>query len=308
MKIKSNIHIKSFLLIGLVCLAITSKAQEQEKTSDIRLSVSGEMGFGDKTGFVSDDGNAEMKSLQNNNLMLTIEGVFARSRKMESSILLGFGYSFMTFKADYASPMYSITTNQDVDGDTYVRQYNNLTLSQEAKGGSFMVSLAFRERLKVRKGFNLYGDLGVNGMISPSLNLEKSDGLTKVSGRYSQYEDITFDDEWGYNGFGYEDLAKANVIKKVGVNSFVPIAFVRLGAELEISKGCNLSFGATYQKGLNNLIKYDNGNGTLTPSNAIVFNTIDGMKSTENVRSIMSTYNKSKFSGFMFNVGLSVCF
>ena len=313
MKIQSNIYSKLCLLIGLICLTTMVKAQEKKILGfkETRLSMSAEYGS-DKSGFETDDPNAKNKYSQNTNLMLTLEGVFSKKRKSDISVLFGIGYSWLCFKRSYNTPLYSVTTDEDIDGDTYIRQYHNVNMYQEPKGGALVLSLAIRERLKLGKSLNVYGDLGMNGLITATLDLRRHDGSAYIDGLYSQYDNLVLDENWGngknYNGFGDYYFCNSKDVK-LEQNRFVPIAFARIGIELELTKKCNLFFGTVYHKYLRNLVDYKETNEKITPDNALMFNTINEQEiSKENVRSILSTYKKSKRDGFMLNAGLSVKF
>lgn len=311
MKIKSKKYFKSFLLIGFACLATTLNAQSKENKflglKEMRCALSSEFCFGDKSGFTPANAFTELLSTQNNNYLINFEGVFSKKKTTETSFIVGIGCTTMSFKTNYKTPSYSFSTNQDVDGDTYIREYQNLNIHQETSGHSFIFAIAFRERWRLSKSINMYGDLGVNCMVSPSLNANKTDGSAKVTGIYNQYNDISLDKDWGYNGFGSVDLSKATN-KDVDVNSFVPISFIRLGFELEMTKACNIIFGATYQRALKNLIKQTDSSNSVNTGNAIIYNTISNMESTENIRNLLGSYRESKFTGMMVNLGLSIRF
>ena len=315
MKKKSNTYIMLSLLIGMICLATRAVAQDKQHPflcfKDTRLGVRFETNIDNDSKFETNDANLKLKEMHNTNLLLELEGVIAKSKRAESAIVLGAGGSRISIANDYIAPMYSFTTNQDIDGDTYTREYHDLKMCQKSVGYSFTMSLAFRERLRLYKDFGLYADLGMNGMMLTSMKMDDMYGDANVKGRYGQYGDIVLDGAWGNNGFGMTYLRNANTTKDIKVNSFVPVPFVRLGLDWKFStkiKSGWITLGATYQSAMDDLLKYNENNGVTDSDNAIVYNTMNGTESKENVRSVLGSYSKSRLRGIMINFGVYLFF
>ena len=310
MKIISYIHVRFCLLLGLFCLTIMANAQGGESFSKGvgNLSLFYECSMGNDNEFNADDVCLEIKDIYNANILLMYEHVLNDSRQTTSSLLFGIGCSRICVDANYMAPLYTFVTDQDIDGDTYSREYYDLNLSQKAKGASFILSLGLRNKLKLSKHFSIYNDLGFNGLMFSSLKLKKSEGSSNVYGKYSQYENIIFDGTWGYNGFGKANLSNANLITNVDVNGFVPISFVRLGLEISCSNSCLLYIGTTYQHAMRDLIKHTCGDSNVNLENAYVFNTMDNAESLENVRSVLGSCQKSRLAGFMLSIGGKIYF
>lgn len=226
--------------------------------------------------------------------------------------MLGLGMSDFTIDTKYNSPLYSLTTDQDIDGDQYLREYSDLSLSQQAEGCSFTMEMAYRNKLRLFRHFSLQGDIGMNFMMFSSMKIENVEGQANVSGRYEQYGNVVLDEEWGYNGFGNVNLGAACRNNDVRANGFVPVSFVRLGVEFSIFerlRECRFSLGSTYQYALRDLVKSTVSQDNITMDNSIVYNTIgnDGM-SSENVRNLAGLCNRSRIKGFMLNIGVAIMF
>jgi len=306
MKIERYILVRFCLLVGLICLTTVADAQ-------VNLNARVESSIGKSADFKSYESNLSSDKIYNVNVLLEMEGVIREGAKTETALILGAGLSKYTIGSSFHSPSYSISTDQDIDGDTYSREYHDLSLFQAAKGKSLAMELALRDRWMLNDRFSLFGDLGMNFMLFSNLKIDANHGNADVYGRYSQYGDVVFGGEWNNNGFGTANINGANKIDDVKLNAFIPVPVLRLGAEYKLvtanEREYRVSLGASYQYALKDMIKYTPTDGELTPENAVVYNTIalDGT-SGENVRNLAGLYNKSRLKGFMINLGFSFLF
>lgn len=230
-------------------------------------------------------------------------GFFLGAGLAKSRISLGCSFSDYTF-----------STTEDVDGDTYARHYQNLNIEQVEKLTDVYAPVYFDFNIRFGKVVSMYFDLGARVDYNLSREIESQSGSADVYGQYNNsYGSLILDGAWGFNGFGHLDISEVekniNLEKaKLGIS-----ALGAAGLRFNIPKTpLTLDFGASYLYGITDVLKSNQvfrRSGTSDAvstmlKDAIIYNTIDGMNSTEHIRELSSHLNSVKRKALMFNFGI----
>ncbi|MBR6121723.1 MAG: hypothetical protein IKQ05_04965 [Prevotella sp.] len=228
-------------------------------------------------------------------------------RSFAISLFTGLGFSQESLDLSFYSYDYNYLSDADVDGDAYQRHYENLKLSQKMKFSALNIPLYFDFNFNLSKAVSLYLDMGARFDIGMSNKIDNTEcSVTDVYGIYgNEYDNVRLDGNWGYNGFatnktyGSNNLANAELID---LNNLTFNALAGIGLRYNFS-GIPLSIelGASYLMGLNNLIKTTN---LINNSQPLIFNTVDGINSTEHVRNLTQMLNSVNRQQLRVNIGL----
>ena len=221
----------------------------------------------------------------------------------------GLGLSMSTIETAFQSPDYYYSTNADVDADNYIRHYADFNLSQKVKLTELTIPLYADININLHQMVSLYFDLGVKANFNIGHKIDNTQGSAYIYGVYPQYDNLRLDEHWGYNGFGNKNFTNSELVNTdlVGVSNFTVDAFGGVGLRFNIpSSPLTIDIGANYQYGFMDIVKsegekIDLSNNTNTP---LVYNTISGQNSTENVHNLSESFSNIKRKSLKLSVGL----
>lgn len=224
-----------------------------------------------------------------------------------TTIYTGVGLNSAYLDNNYSSPDWFYMSNQDVDGDSYIRHYLNLKLTQKVKLSEISIPLFVDFCVPVSSRLGIYAKLGAKANINAAHQLQSSEGSAYVNGFYTDESDngIVLDEHWDHNGFGNTTFENANVDSDIDVNTFTLDAFGGLGFRYELNGRCTLDVGASYIYSFNDTFKSNIGT---SHSETLVNNTISGMESKENVHSVTNISTSSKRRAVAIHCSVSLSF
>lgn len=228
------------------------------------------------------------------------------SRTFSLSLFTGVGISQSTMELSYQNNDYSFETTADVDGESYIRHYKDLELSQKMKFTELNFPLYFDFNFRIVNSLSLYIDLGARFDLDMGHKVDVTEGSAEAFGIYSQYNNLKLDSHWPYNGFGNRKYSSSDLVNAdlININSFTISGMGGIGFRYSLSN-IPLSFelGTNYVMGLMNLIETTNisAPGNTTP---IVYNSINGTSSTEHVRNLTEMLKSMKRQQLRINIGV----
>lgn len=237
---------------------------------------------------------------------------FPSKSAVKIAAYLGLGMSNSTMDMGVVkNGTFSYSTNADVDGDTYQRRYKDLTLKQTVKVSDLIVPLYLDFDVFVSPVVSLFADAGGILHFNMSHKIGNTEGNAYVDGLYgTEYGNLLLNESWGFNGFGYQtygtsNLAHNEVVDFSGISVDV---FGRAGLRINIPKSpISIDLAAQYTYGLTNVINNRSNPVSLVSPNVnttLVFNTINGLQSSEHVRNLTQTLSPVKRQGLKLHVGM----
>lgn len=232
-----------------------------------------------------------------------------------SSFKVGFGFggAFTESKLSLAiaNRQFHYSTNADVDGDTYTRNYQNFSMSQDIEMQSVTAPVYLDFGIYFNKYVALVFDAGVKLHYNLSANVTNTTGSAYVYGIYgSEYADIRLDENFGYNGFGQIQYSMSDLDSRdiIDVSKFSVDAFGSAGLRINIpGTPLALDVNASYQMGvMNDLINTSNVLNYSNAHNSIAYNTVSGATSTEHLRNLTELVSNIKRKGMKINMGLII--
>ena len=233
-------------------------------------------------------------------------GIALVSKRSYAIVLFtGVGLCQSTMDFSFVQSDYSFLSNGDLDGDSYNRHYRNLKLNQKLKISELTIPLYFDFNFKLSKSLSLFFDLGARYDMNMSSKIDSFDGRADVYGVYPKYGNLTLDEHWPYNGFGYHqfdssDLLSSDLldVQKNNINGIGSFGVRNNLPNIPLS----IELGANYVMGLNNLIETSN---VIDPSNSpVVYNTLSGTVNSEHVHNLSEMLKSVKRK--QLNVSLGV--
>lgn len=203
---------------------------------------------------------------------------------------------------------YSYQSNADVDGDSYIRHYQNLSLSQTFRLQDISFPLYVDMGFSFSKVVAFYVDLGIRYNLNVAHAIDGTKGSAYIYGIYPQYDNMMLNENWPYNGFGDCQLGQdlldhADILdlKKTGLDVMGSAGFRFSIPNVPLS----VDLGVSYLMGLGEVIK------TTTPidqisatSNPIIYNTISGESSVEHLHNLTEAIQSVKRRSLRLSLGL----
>lgn len=280
------------------------------KARKVRLKAHYDFGLGE--GYkLDDDALFTDTKTSLNNMGLDFGFIIPSKAKLKVGIFMGVGFSQSKIDLAYDTPDYAYTTSADVDGDSYTRHYQGLSLSQSIKMTDLTVPVYFDFNCQFGRIVNLYVDLGVKLNLNMNHKVDTTEGGAYIYGIYPQYSNLRMDEHWGYNGFGERSFSASMLDNEdlLDVASFTTDAFAGAGLRFNIPNSpITIDLGVNYQLGLMDVIKANPNmvslNRVSSSSNALVYNTISGTESVEHVRNLTESLSSVKRQSLFFSAGL----
>ena len=232
--------------------------------------------------------------------------IFPSKSNLKTGMFVGLGMTQSTIEAAFQSTDYQYTTDADVDGDSYIRHYNNLSISQKAKLTELTIPAYADFNIKLHNLVSLYFDLGVNLNLNIAHDVE-NEGSASIYGVYPQYGNLRLDEHWGFNGFGQKTFSNSDLDDPDwgGVSSFTADAFGGAGLRFNIpSTPLSIDLGAKYVFGLMDVATPGSNKAEVAENAQLVYNTISGRNSTEHVRNFSDTFSNIKRRSLRLSVGV----
>lgn len=223
-------------------------------------------------------------------------------------IFTGFNMSRSRLDFSLSNSDYSFQTNADIDGDSYIRHYQNLNLTQTVRLQDISIPLYFDLEFYIAKAISFYADLGIRVNLNMTHKIDDTKGSAYTYGIYPQYENMLLNENWPYNGFGNHQLGQADLdntdivdLKSTSIDLMGNAGFRFNIPDMPFS----IDLGVSYLMGLGEVIS------TSTPveqysnvSRPIVYNTISGENSVEHVRNLTEAVKSVKRSSLRLSLGL----
>lgn len=234
-------------------------------------------------------------------------GVSAFSKRLLSlGVYAGLGFSQSSMTLRYANGDYNFTSDADVDGDNYVRHYQNLQLKQDYKFSELNIPLYLDFNVRIVKSLSFYLDLGARFDLNLNHKVDATEGSAEVYGIYPQYDNLRLDGSWPYNGFGSRQYGNKDLVSTdlIDVNRFTICGLGGVGLRYNLpSIPLSIEAGVNYVLGFTNLVKTANvvTSDSTTP---IVYNTISGAESIEHVRNLTEWQKDIKRQQLRIHIGL----
>lgn len=227
-------------------------------------------------------------------------------RSFSLGVYTGLGISMSSMNLLYENDDYSFNSNADVDGDHYIRHYQDLKLSQKLKFSELNIPLYLDLNIKLIRTLSLYIDLGTRFDINTSHKVNDTKGSAYVYGSYPDYDNLLLDGHWPFNGFGSQQYDNADLLSSnlLDVNSFTVCGMGGFGLRYNLPRiPLSIEAGMNIVMGLTNLIKTSNV-VTHDGSTPIVYNTVNGTGSTEHVRNLTELLNSIKRQQMRISLGV----
>lgn len=269
-------------------------------------------GFGLGDGYVLDNSDLLSNTKTVSNTMGIDVGYTIPSKSIfKMSLFAGIGFSQSTIDLSYENSDYSYATKTDIDGDSYIRHYQDLSLTQNLKMTNITIPVYVDLNCYLSKIVNLYVDLGVKLNLNMSHEVDATQGSAYIYGIYPQYDNLRMDEHWGYNGFGHQTFSNAMLDNKelMDVSGFTADVFAGIGLRFNIPQSpIAIDLGVNYQLGLMDMIKANSNMISLQSnpnvSNALLYNSIHGAESVEHVRNLTESLSSVKCRSLLFSAGL----
>ena len=238
---------------------------------------------------------------------------FLSKRRISLGVYTGLGLSMSSLKLSYTNSNYSFNSTADVDGDNYVRHYQDLTLSQKMKINDLNIPLYLDLNLNLIKSLSLYLDLGVRFDANIGHKVNETEGSAYVYGIYPDYDNLRMDEHWKdaagnpFNGFGYNQFSNADLLSSdlIDVNGFTICGMGGFGLRYNLPRiPLSIETGMSYVMGLTNLIETSNI-ASVENNSPIVYNTISGNStSTEHIHNLTEMLANAKRQQIRVSIGL----
>lgn len=227
-----------------------------------------------------------------NSFGIEIGYIFPSKRKITAGFYTGLGFSNSSLNLSYYRDLYSYTTTQDIDGDTYERIYEKLSLRQRTNNRELCVPIYMDFDWRISRWISSYVDLGLSLNLNLSMSANTFSGSAEnVHGLYSKYDNLYLDHHWGYNGFTQElYLSKTDLCEgeRISVKKFVPEVLLGAGFRFNIPRTTlAIDFGLRYQKAFNDIITIAKNYHSEMYNGKIIYNEINGTSSSEHVHDLM---------------------
>ena len=230
---------------------------------------------------------------------------------LKFSLFTGAGMTLTNVDMSYASKDYAFNTPQDVNGLTYIRHYRNLTMNQTLKLSELTVPLYLELRKTFANILSVYLDLGAAADFTLSKKISNLQGSAYAYGIYPQFNNLYMDEHWGFNGFGNVEytMDQLNKSNPIAMKSISFDALVGGGIQIHLGRlPIAIDAGVRYRRGLMDILvnktSYLQWPKPKDENSALVFNTINGLDSSEHAQSLTEVVKNMKRNLLVVRHGL----
>ena len=282
------------------------------KSSHWRIKPHFDLGLGKA---LSVENEALYSSVSSKSLSFGVDAgyIFPTKGKFKIGVFLGLGYSTTSLDLVYQTDRFSFYTDQDIDGDSYERIYENLNFSQSTKIGEFSIPVYADFDWRFSRWASLYFDVGIKLNINLSTKVSDFAGSAdNVYGIYPDYGNLRLDHQWGYNGFTQNlTLANDNLCngESMDIKKFAPDLLVGAGFRINIPRTpLALDLGLGYQKSIGNIITGSDSSYLPQYSDNMIYNVMSGEQSTEHVHNLIERAGAISRGFLKLNIGVLIKF
>lgn len=216
--------------------------------------------------------------------------VFPSKSSFKTGVFMGVGMTQTQIDFDVNNPDFVINTNADVDGDNYLRHYQNLELSQTIKLSELNVPIYADFEYRFNPIIAVHFDVGLRLNFNMTHQVDATNGSAYVYGIYPQYGNLRLDEHWGYNGFGNQTYTNSNLDYQelIDVSGITLDGMGGMGFRFSIPQ-TPLAFelSASYLMGLTDIISTKNTGKRFIEINASDLNNVERITNmTELMKSI----------------------
>lgn len=224
------------------------------------------------------------------------------------SVNLGLGVATSKINLDSPEFNYSYETNEDVDGDTYLRRYQIGATDQAISLSHLNIPVYIDADFCFSRFVSMYVQAGLKNYMKMSAKIDSYNSSMYVDGLYRQYGNLVMNEHWGFNGFGMHQVSLNDVSDPdVHAKSFASDYFGGIGLRLKPLKSVPLALelGIQYQSSLSSILESDANslilqNGVSASQAINSYTKADG----EKYRMLSNGVNSLKRSHMKFNIGL----
>ncbi|MBO4673400.1 MAG: outer membrane beta-barrel protein [Bacteroidaceae bacterium] len=292
-----------------------NKVSMKYRPRKTRLKFHYDLGLGDAYKLDGADNALKAEKNASNSFGVDFGYVLPSNGIVKTGLFIGVGFAQSQLDFEYAHADYAYTTTADVDGDSYTRHYQNLSVKQSIKMTDLTIPLYAEFNFQFSKVVHLFIDLGAKFNMNMGYKVDATEGSAYIYGMYPQYANLRMDEHWGYNGFGNRTISSSTLDNAdlVDVSSFTADAFAGIGLRFNIPQTpLAIDLGVNYQMGLMDVVKANSApvslSGTTDANHALVYNTINGTESKEHVRNLTESLSSIKRQLLMFSAGITLKF
>lgn len=225
-----------------------------------RVKLHYDFGLGDA---LTLDGKDVLNSSKSraNSFGLDLGFVLPSKSMFKTGIFLGVGMTQTSMDLGMVNTDYTINTNADVDGDSYIRHYQNLKINQEIKLSELNIPIYVDFEYHFSPIVSCHLDLGARLNFDMKHLVDATTGSAYVYGVYPQYDDLRMDEHWGQNGFGNQNYSNSNLAydELIDVSGLTVDATGSLGLRFNIPQSpWAFELSGSYLMGLTDIISTKN--------------------------------------------------
>lgn len=277
------------------------KVSMKYRSHAFKMKLHYDVGLGDAFKLEGAD-DMTSKKTSSNSFGMDLGYSIPSESSFKTAIFIGIAMNQSKIELSYQDPDYNYESTADVDGDKYIRHYENLNIEQTAKLTSLSVPVYLDFSYNFNKLISFYLDLGIRFNYNLKHQIDDTRGSATIYGIYPAYNNLRLDGHWGYNGFGEYTYDNSNLQNDEvqGVESLTFDLMGSMGLRFNIpSTSLAIDLGANYLYGLKDLITQPDNTQSL-----FVYNSISGLKSTEHMRNLSDVITSAKRQSVKLSLGL----
>lgn len=231
--------------------------------------------------------------------------IFPSKRSLKTGIFMGAGMAQTKLEMSKQADDYTLNSTADVDGDSYIRHYQNLILNQTAKITELNVPLYADFDYYFSPIFSIYMDLGIRMNFAMKHELNEANGSAYIYGIYPQYDNLRMDEHWGYNDFGNRTFSNADLVytELKDFKSFTFDLTGRIGARINIPRTpLAVDISGCYTMGLTDMVS------TQDVATTFVHADIYTPQNIDKIQNMVGMLKSVKRKSLSLNLGLFIKF
>lgn len=231
--------------------------------------------------------------------------IIPSKKTLKTGVFMGVGMSQTKLEMSKQDDDYILNSTADVDGDSYVRHYQNLILNQTAKITELNVPLYADFDYYFSPIFSMYLDLGIRMNFAMKHELDESNGSAYIYGIYPQYDNLYMDEHWGYNDFGNQTFSNSDLVysELKDYKSFSLDVTGRIGARINIPRTpLAVDISGCYTMGLTDIVS------TQDAATDFVYADTYSPHDIDKIQNMVGMLKSVKRKSLSLNIGLFIKF